>query len=80
MVRTIKAADRLNAINAHLSEHPAIEEATEPDWLSKVEELELRKALTQTMVEDDRGILRQRGEGKLWVREVSRPERAWRSS
>lgn len=70
--KTIKAADRLTAINAHLAAHPPVGERApqEPDWLSKVEELELRKQLARVMVEDDRGILRQKGEGKLWVREV----------
>ncbi|KAL8279626.1 hypothetical protein RQP46_007939 [Phenoliferia psychrophenolica] len=68
--KTIKAADRLKAINAHLVAHPPrTGSAQEPDWLSAVEELELRKELARVQVEDDRGILRQKGEGKLWVRE-----------
>lgn len=62
--RTILAADRLNAINAHLSKQEG-----QVDWLSKVEEVELRKELARIKVVDDRGIMRQTSEGKLWVRE-----------
>lgn len=79
--RSVLAKNRLDSINAHLRKYsPALEEK-ELDWESKVVEIEERKKLARIPVSDDRGIQRQKEQGKLWVREVSRSFRlSWTSS
>ena len=69
--RSVLAKNRLDSINAHLRKFPPAQEEKELDWESKVVEIEERKKLARIPVRDDRGIQRQKEQGKLWVREVS---------
>lgn len=73
--RTVLAKNRLDSINAHLRKYPPGQEEKEANWESKVLEIRERQQLARVPVSDDRGILRQKGEGKLWVREVSSASR-----
>ncbi|KAM0745748.1 propionyl-CoA carboxylase [Meredithblackwellia eburnea MCA 4105] len=68
-IKTTTAAHRLDEINKHLKAYPPTAQLKHKDWAAAVEELKLRQDLSGTMVTDDRGIIRQKGEGKLWVRE-----------
>ncbi|ORZ02203.1 carboxyl transferase [Syncephalastrum racemosum] len=65
-----QAKDRLKNIADHLNSDEKIDEALEKsEWKDILQEIERRKQQNRTANPDDHGYIRQKTQGKLWVRE-----------